>query len=469
MPPRRQYNGLNLRDKTLLTVAAFDSPGPTFPIFNPATDKLIAILEDSDERACHQAIQKAQTALKDLKTWLPKDRAEVLLDWGTRIVQATNDLAAIITAESGNLLSEAKDEVKHAADFLSWFAGEAHVIDGAKIIPGSWNAKAHTINQPIGIAGIITPWTYPAAMVTRKVGAAFAAGCPCILKPSPETPLTAMALATIAYRAGIPRHAFQVIYCSKHTAAVGEVLTTYPAIRKFSFAGSAIIGRTLAARCMLTMKRVDFALGGNAPLIVFSDANIEKAVQVIMNNTFRLSGHLCICANRIYVQKDIHDAVILVARVRELKLGRGNGKGTILRPLISSRAAEKVQKHVQDAVEKGATILVGGNIANHLGTAFFEPTVLVNVDPYDPLCMTEETSGPVVPIVKFYAGKWALTQANRSHAGLAGYIFTESIVRASRDPHVPFGGVKGSGIGREGSSLGIYEYLEIKSVTTNVT
>ncbi|KAL4970429.1 NAD-dependent succinate-semialdehyde dehydrogenase [Aspergillus stella-maris] len=443
MPPRRQYNGLN-----------------------PATCKLIALLEDSDERACHQAIQKAQTALKELKTWLPKDRARVLLNWGTRIIQATNDLAAIITAESGKLLSEAKEEVKHAADFLSWFAGEAHVIDGATRIPGNWNAKVHTINQPIGIAGIITPWTYPAAIVTRKMGAAFAAGCPCILKPSPETPLTAMALATLAYRAGIPRHAFQ-----------------------FSFAGSAIIGRTLAARCMLTMKRVDFALGGNAPLIVFSDANIEKAVQGIMDNAFRLAGQSCACANRIYVQADIHDAVVksLVARVRELKLGKGNDKGTILGPLISSRAAEKVQKHVQDAVENGATILVGGNIAKNLGTAFFEPTVLVNVDPYNSLCMMEETSGPVVPIVRFHVEKWVLAQANRPDVGLAGYIFTKNVARASRisealevgmvgvntgiidDPHVPFGGVKGSGIGREGSSLGIYEYLEVKSVTTNVT
>lgn len=350
------------------------------------------------------------------------------------MLAAQTDLATIITAENGKPKREALDEVQYAAEFLHWFAGEAQRINGTTIASSAPNTRATTIHQPVGIAGIITPWNFPAAMVTRKVGAAIAAGCPCILKPAAETPLTAIALAALAARAGIPESALQVLPTAAGTVEIGTMLTTHPAVRKFSFTGSTAVGKVLAARCVGTMKRVSLELGGNAPLIVFDDADVDKAVEGIMVSKFRLSGQTCVCANRVYVQAGIHDALVakLVERVRaDLKLGRGSLPDTTLGPLISSQAADKVKRHLVDAMNRGGRVLTGGRVATELGQAFFEPTVVVDVDPGS-VCMSEETFGPLLPVVKFRTESEVVEMANQAAVGLAGYIFTEDMARAAR-------------------------------------
>ncbi|CEL01815.1 hypothetical protein ASPCAL01393 [Aspergillus calidoustus] len=357
---------------------------------------------------------------------------------------ASTDLTAIMTAENGKPTLEARGEISHAAEFLHWFAGEAQRINGSVIPSASADTgtRVMTINQPVGLVGIFKPWNFPAAMVTRKVGAALAAGCPVILKPAAETPLTAIALANLALRAGFPVGSFSVITTGSmsNTVAVGEVLITHPSIRKFSFTGSTGVGKMLAVRCMGSMKRAG-----------------------------------------------IHDQVVrgLVERVgRDLVSGRGCEEGNTMGPLISARAAEKVRTHVEDALVRGARALTGGSVASKLGESFFEPTVVVDV-PADALCMREETFGPLLPVVKFHEESEAVELTNRVVVGLAWYIFTESMSRTTRvsealevgmvgvntgkisDLAVPFGGVKESGLGREGSSLGIHEYLEVKSITIN--
>lgn len=350
------------------------------------------------------------------------------------MLAAQSDLATIITAENGKPKREALDEVQYAAEFLHWFAGEAQRINGTTIASSAPNTQATTIHQPVGIAAIITPWNFPAAMVTRKVGAAIAAGCPCILKPAAETPLTAIALAALAARAGIPESALQVLPTAAGTVEIGTVLTTHPAVRKFSFTGSTAVGKVLAARCVGTMKRVSLELGGNAPLIVFDDADVDKAVEGIMVSKFRLSGQTCVCANRVYVQAGIHDALVskLVERVRaDLKLGRGSLPETTLGPLISGQAAEKVKRHLEDAMDRGGRVLTGGRVASELGQAFFEPTVVVDVDPGS-VCMSEETFGPLLPVVKFNTESEVVEMANQAAVGLAGYIFTGDMARAAR-------------------------------------
>ncbi|KAL3461034.1 aldehyde dehydrogenase domain-containing protein [Aspergillus heterothallicus] len=482
-----------LQGVTLLPAETQPSSASTFEVNDPATSTPIARLPDLTATDCESAIADALLALQSLSTLSARTRASLLSQWHTLMLTHKSDLATIITAENGKPTAEALAEVSYAAEFLHWFAGEAQRIDG-RVIRSSSSTDSNTprvmtVNQPVGVVAIITPWNFPAAMVTRKVGAALAAGCPCILKPATETPLTALALANLALRAGVPAGVFTVLPTCANTAAIGEVLTTNPAIRKFSFTGSTAVGKMLAARCMGTMKRVSMELGGNAPVIVFDDADLNKAVEGIMACKFRLSGQTCVCANRVYVQAGIHDGLVeaLVERVKgDLRLGPGKGKETTLGPLISGRAAEKVRSHVEDAVAKGGKVLTGGRVARELGQAFFEPTVMVDVRP-DSLCMREETFGPLLPIVKFETESEALALANGVAVGLAGYIFTENISRCTRvsealevgmvgintgkisDPAVPFGGVKESGLGREGSSLGIHEYLAVKSITINTS
>lgn len=325
-----------------------------------------------------------------------------------------------------------------------------------------------TIKQPVGIVGIITPWNFPAAMVTRKVAAAIAAGCPCVVKPAAETPLTALALANLAHRAGLPAGSLNIVTTLSKTIEVGKVLTQHPAIQKFSFTGSTLVGKLLAAQCTSTMKKMSLELGGNAPFIVFDDADIEKAVDGIMASKFRLSGQTCVCVNRLYVQSGIHDRLVdaVVARVNAFRLGPGSEKETTLGPLISDKAVNKVELHVQDAVQRGGMILTGGKPATDLGEAFFPATVISNVDP-DSLCAREETFGPLLPILKFESEKNAIKLANNTNVGLAGYFFTENVSRAWRvaealevgmvgvntglisDVASPFGGIKESGQGRE--------------------
>ncbi|KAL2784949.1 aldehyde dehydrogenase domain-containing protein [Aspergillus keveii] len=481
-----------LEGVTLLPTEATLSAG-TFEVINPATSTPIARLGDQTAADCEAAIPKALDALQTLTSLSARARSSLLTKWHTLVLNHKTDLATIITAENGKPTAEALAEVSYAAEFLYWFAGEAQRING-NVIPSSSSAclegertRVVTLSQPVGIVGLITPWNFPAAMITRKISAALAAGCPCILKPATETPLTAIALSNLATRAGIPPGAFQILATSAHTVAIGEILTTNRAIRKFSFTGSTPVGKVLAARCMGTMKRVSMELGGNAPVIVFDDADLQKAVDGIMAAKFRLAGQTCVCANRVFVQEGIYDVLVpaLVERVRrDLRLGNGADEGTTMGPLVSASAADKVLRHVEDAVARGGKVLTGGRVASELGEAFFEPTVVVEVHP-DSLCMREETFGPLLPIVRFETEEEAVALANAVPVGLAGYIFTENIARCSRvsealevgmvgvntgkisDPAVPFGGIKESGLGREGSSLGIHEYLEVKSITIN--
>ncbi|GAM39999.1 succinate-semialdehyde dehydrogenase [Talaromyces pinophilus] len=483
---------MELKDTTLIQPqSAFiggqwvDSPdGLYFDVINPATSLPISKLPDLGTAQVVDAIASAKNAAETLKRLSGKQRGELLRRWYNAVKEAQDDIAIIITAENGKPLAEARGEVTYAADFLDWFSGEAPRLDGRVIPASNPSNRVVTIKQPVGIVGIITPWNFPAAMVTRKVAAAIAAGCPCVVKPAAETPLTALALANLAHRAGLPAGSLNIITTLSKTIEVGKVLTQHPAIQKFSFTGSTPVGKLLAAQCTGTMKKMSLELGGNAPFIVFDDADIEKAVDGIMASKFRLSGQTCVCANRLYVQSGIHDRLVeaVVARVNAFRLGPGSEKETTLGPLISYKAVKKVESHVQDAVQRGGKILTGGKPATDLGEAFFPATVISNVDT-DSLCAREETFGPLLPILKFESEEDAIKLANNTDVGLAGYFFTENVSRAWRiaealevgmvgvntglisDVASPFGGIKESGQGREGSYLGIEEYLEVKSIT----
>jgi succinate-semialdehyde dehydrogenase/glutarate-semialdehyde dehydrogenase len=379
-----------------------------------------------------------------------KAKSELLLKWHTLVIDAAEDLAAIITAENGKTLAEAHGEVMYAADFLYWFAGAAPRMDGSvsgilcllegKFLTSEQTFQASnsanrivTIKQPVGPVGIITPWNFPAAMITRKVGAAIAAGCPCIVKPAAETPLTALALAELARRAGLAAGCLSIVTTLKNTVDVGRSLTQHAAIRKFSFTGSTAVGKLLAAQCTSTVKRVSLELGGNAPFIVFDDANLESAVDAILASKFRLSGQTCVCANRVYVQSGIYDSLsaAVAKKVSSFRLGPGIDPTSTHGPLINKAAVVKVARHVEDAVNLGARTIVGGKAALHLGEAFFHPTVLVNVDPRA-LCTREETFGPLLPLIKFEDEQHVMEMANDSPFGLAGYFFTENVSRAWR-------------------------------------
>lgn len=379
-----------------------------------------------------------------------KKRGELLRTWYGLVKAAQEDLANIITLENGKTIGEARGEVSYAADFIDWFAGEAPRIDSCVSLgtraPSYWSQlmeksqavpasqpsnRLVTIKQPVGVCGIITPWNFPAAMVTRKVAAALAAGCPCVVKPAPDTPLAALVLANLASRAGFPPGALSIVTTRSKTVEVGKVLTQHPAIRKFSFTGSTAVGKQLAAQCTSTVKRVSLELGGNAPFIVFDDANLQKAADAIMASKFRLSGQTCVCANRVYVQEGVYDqlAVLLVDRIRKFRLGPGTNTESTMGPLITKDAVSKVDAHVKDALERGSNVLIGGQPETSLGLTFFQPTLLVDVPP-DALCAREETFGPLLPMFKFGADEDAVKLANASEAGLAGYLFTERVSRA---------------------------------------
>ncbi|THC90135.1 hypothetical protein EYZ11_010402 [Aspergillus tanneri] len=447
---------MNLQDKSLLRGVELIQggretslcPGQFFEVTDPATSRPIALVPDLDAEQCIEAVTTAVKAAEEVKKLTAKARSEMLQKWCTLTREAEEDLSRIITAENGKPLVEAKAEIAYASEFIHWFSGEAQRLDGSVTASSVSSHRVITLKQPVGVVGIVTPWNFPAAMVTRKVAAAIAAGCTCVLKPAEETPMTALAMAELANRAGLPAGAFSVVTTATHRVEVGKVLTQHPDIRKFSFTGSTAVGKLLAAQCATTVKRVSLELGGNAAFVIFDDANLEKAVEGIMQSP-------------------------------------GDDPNTTLGPLINSRAADKVAVHVEDARARGAQILFGGQRAEGLGRAFFEPTVAINVHP-DSLCAQEETFGPLVPIIKFDSEEDAIQMTNSSSVGLSGYLFTESLSRAWRvaeamevgmvgvntgrisDVAVPFGGVKESGLGREGASVGVNEYLEIKSVTLDI-
>ncbi|MEC8901861.1 MAG: NAD-dependent succinate-semialdehyde dehydrogenase, partial [Pseudomonadota bacterium] len=406
------------------------------------------------------------------------ERSQLLKRWHALIMENEAALGELMTLEQGKPLKEARGEIGYAASFIEWFAEEAKRLYG-DTIPGHATDKRIIVSrEPVGVCAAITPWNFPAAMITRKVAPALAAGCTIIVKPAMETPLTALALAALAEQAGIPAGVINIVTGDAKT--IGPVLTDSPIVRKLSFTGSTPVGAHLMAACAPTVKKVSLELGGNAPFIVFDDADIEDAVTGALDSKFRNAGQTCVCANRIYVQSGVYDAFVerLAQRTSELSVGKGSAEGVEVGPLISEKAVEKVEAHVQDALDKGGRLITGGK-RHALGGTWFEPTVVADVTA-DMACAREETFGPLAPVFRFETEAEVIRQANDTEYGLAAYFYAESVSRIWRvsealeygmvgintglisTASAPFGGVKSSGIGREGSRYGIDEYTELK-------
>ncbi|KAI0880723.1 succinate-semialdehyde dehydrogenase [Annulohypoxylon maeteangense] len=403
------------------------------------------------------------------------------------MIEKSEDLATIITAENGKPLADSRTEVNYAASFFEWFSEEAPRIYGDTIQASNPACRLVTVKEPVGVCGLIAPWNFPAAMITRKAGPALAAGCTVVIKAPAEAPLTALALAELAHRAGIPPGVVNVITALGNTVEVGQVLTTNPTIKKVSFTGSTGVGKLLMSQCSSTLKKLSFELGGNAPFVVFEDANLDAAVRGLIASKFRISGQTCVCANRILVHSAVYEKFtkMVVDAVNEFVVGDGFASNTTHGPLIHGRAVQKVADHVQDAVSKGARVLLGGKPLKDLGPNFFGITVLADMKPGMKLCW-EETFGPVAAFFKFDSEEEAITLANDSDVGLAGYFFTKDASRCWRmaealgvgmvgvnigaisDPAAPFGGVKQSGFGREGSKYGIDEFTIIKTIMIGI-
>jgi succinate-semialdehyde dehydrogenase/glutarate-semialdehyde dehydrogenase len=450
----------------------------TFSVTNPANGELLAHVPDMGAMETRRAIDAAKQAWPAWRRKPAKERANLLRKWYDLIMANQDDLARIMTAEQGKPLAESKGEIAYAASFIEWFAEEAKRVYG-DTIPSPWNDRRFVIvKEPVGVCGAITPWNFPAAMITRKAGPALAAGCTMIAKPAESTPLSAFALAVLAERAGIPAGVFNVL--TGEPRAIGGELTSNPDVRKITFTGSTEVGRILMQQSAETIKKISLELGGNAPLIVFDDADLDAAVEGTIISKYRNAGQTCVCANRVYVQDGVYDAFAekLVAAVKQLKVGNGFDPGVSQGPLIDEAAVEKVEDHVSDAVSKGARILLGGK-RHSLGGTFFEPTVLANVTSTMKVAR-EETFGPVAPLFRFYKDEEAAQLSNDTEFGLASYFFSRDVGRIWRTAEaleygmvgintgmistevVPFGGVKQSGLGREGSHYGIDEFLEVK-------
>ena len=454
-------------------------------VINPATGVELASIPLVSGEETQQAINAAQVAQQSWKQLTAKQRSALMQAWADKVLAAQEDLAQLMTAEQGKSLAEARGEVAYAASFITWFAEEAKRVDGAVLQAPLASQRLVVVKQPIGVCAAITPWNFPAAMITRKVAPALAAGCAIIVKPAEQTPLTALALGKLAQDAGIPAGVLQVV--TGDAAQVGKVLCDSPVVRKLSFTGSTEVGRILMAQCAPTIKKLSLELGGNAPVIVFDDANLDAAVAGIMASKFRNSGQTCVCANRIYVQDGIYDRLVdkLVAAVEQLNVGDGSQEGTTQGPLIDQDAVEKVQNHIDDALIKGAQIATGGQ-PHALGRTFFQPTVVTGVTQKMRFAK-EETFGPVAPLFRFHDEAEAIAMANDTEFGLAAYVFTQNASRQWRVPEAleygmvgintglisnevaPFGGVKQSGLGREGSRYGIEEYLELKYLCIDVS
>ncbi len=459
---------------------AWVSAAERIPVFNPANNLEIARVSDVGGAGASEAVAAADAAFDGWRGALAKERGAILRRWSELMLANADDLAVLLTAEQGKPLAEAKGEVAYAAAFLEWFAEEARRVRGEILAPHRSDARLLVTRSPVGVVAAITPWNFPLAMITRKLGPALAVGCTFVLKPSELTPLSALALARLGEEAGVPTGVFNVV--PGQAEPIGDVLTRDVRVRKFTFTGSTRVGKLLAARCMETVKRVSLELGGNAPFIVFDDADIDAAVDGAIASKFRNTGQTCVCANRFLVQDGIYDefATRLSTRVRAMVVGAGLEGPTDQGPLINRAAVEKVRQHVADAVSQGAEVRAGGNPIEGEGY-FHEPTVLTGVKP-DALLCREETFGPVAGLVRFRSEREAITMANDTSAGLAAYVYTRDISRASRVSEAlkygmvglntgmistevaPFGGVKESGLGREGSHLGVDDYLDVKLV-----
>jgi succinate-semialdehyde dehydrogenase/glutarate-semialdehyde dehydrogenase len=457
--------------------------GTVFPVTNPATGATIASVSDLGADETRAAIEAAARALPAWRKRSGKERALILRKWFDLIVAATDDIALIMTTEQGKPLAEARGEVAYAASFVEWFAEEGRRVYGDTMPAPTGDKRIIVIKQPIGVCAAITPWNFPAAMITRKVAPALAAGCTAIVKPAEYTPLTALALAELADRAGIPAGVFNIVTGSAASAPlIGGELTANPTVRKLSFTGSTEVGRLLMAQSARTLKKLSLELGGNAPFIVFDDADLEIAVDSALASKFRNSGQTCVCANRLLVQSGVYEAFVekLAAKVRTFKVGNGLEEGVAQGPLIDAEALQKVETQVADAVAKGGRLLTGG--ARHpAGGTFYQPTVIADATP-DMLCAREETFGPVAPVFRFETDEEAIAFANNTEFGLASYFFSQNLTRVFKVAEAleygmvgintglissevaPFGGIKQSGFGREGSKYGIEEYLVIKQM-----
>ena len=459
--------------------------GKTLDVTNPARGDVIATVPDLDREDVAKAISAAEAAQKPWAAKTAKERATILRKWFDLMMANQEDLAIIMTAEQGKPLAEARGEIGYGASFVEWFAEEARRIYG-ETIPGHMADKRITvIKQPIGVAAGITPWNFPNAMIARKVAPAFAAGCAFIIKPSELTPLSALAMAKLAEEAGVPKGLFSVV-TSSDSSAIGKEFCENPIVRKLTFTGSTQVGRILLAQAADQVMKCSMELGGNAPFIVFDDADLDEAVIGAIACKFRNNGQTCVCANRIYVQAGVYDAFAekFKAAVEDLKVGDGLSDGTTLGPLIEPKAVDKVQSHLEDALSKGAEILTGGK-PHDLGGQFFEPTIVTQATK-DMLVSTDETFGPFAPLFKFEDEDDVIAQANDTIFGLASYFYAKDLSRVTKVAEAleygivgvntgiistevaPFGGIKQSGLGREGSSHGIEDYMEMKYICTSV-
>lgn len=479
---------LNLNDSALLKTQSYingqwldASSGDSFAVTDPATGEIIARVADLGASETQQAIAAADQALAAWKNKTAKERSQLLRAWYDLMIEHQEDLAAIMTAEQGKVISESRGEVLYGASFVEWFAEEAKRIYGDVIPHTTHNRRSLVIKQGVGVVAAVTPWNFPNAMITRKAAPALAAGCTMVLKPAAETPLSALALAELADRAGIPAGVFNVVV-GTNAVAIGGELTASPIVKKFTFTGSTPVGKLLMKQCADTVKRTSMELGGNAPVLVFDDADLDKAVDGVIAAKYRNAGQTCICANRIFVQDSIAEAFTqrLTEKVNQFVLGNGFDGATTLGPLITEKAAANVHSLVEDARSKGANIHTGGNIDGQ-GDCFYQPTVLSNLNS-EMRISREEIFGPVAPIFTFATEEQAIAMANDTEFGLASYVFTKDMSRIWRVSEaieygmvgvnevaissevIPFGGVKESGQGREGSKYGLEDYLEVKYI-----
>ena len=450
-----------------------------FDVHDPATGKKLADVANLGPAQAQNAIAAANTAWGSWRAKTGKERSVILRKWFDLLMANQEDLARIMTAEQGKPFAEAKGEVAYGASFVEWYAEEAKRVNGETLPQFDNNRRLLVIKQAIGVCAAITPWNFPLAMITRKVAPALAAGCPVVIKPAELTPLTALAAAELAIRAGIPAGVLNILTAdSDNSIAVGKVFCASDTVRHISFTGSTEVGRILMAQSAPSIKKLALELGGNAPFIVFDDADIDSAVEGAMASKYRNAGQTCVCANRIYVQDKVYDQFVekFAAKVKALKVGNGFEDGVVQGPLIEDAAVHKVERHVQDAIAKGGKVVIGGK---KLNGQFFEPTVISEASA-DMLCAKEETFGPFAPIFRFHQDQEAIDAANNTEFGLASYFYSRDVGRIFRvsealeygmvginvgiiaTEHVPFGGVKQSGLGREGSSHGMDEYLEMK-------
>ena len=479
-----------LKDPTLLRNTAFvggewvaNKGRKLFDVCNPANNATIESIGRSTTSDVNSAVRHAKIAGKHWASLLASERSAVLQKWHDLMLEHQEDLAYIMTTECGKPLSEAMGEVMYAASFFKWFAEEGKRVYGDTIPQTKPGQRILVTKQPVGVAAIITPWNFPSAMITRKVGPALAAGCSVVCKPSEDTPLTALALAELGTRAGVPGGLFNVLVGSREDAStLGDALATHPEIRKLSFTGSTEVAKRLVEKSSGTMKRVSMEAGGNAPFIVFEDADIEKAIEGLVVCKFRNAGQTCVCANRIYVHDSVHDDFVeKLSKEAEVSLTVGDGTlpGVTMGPLINAKGVEKVKAHIDNAVENGAEVVLGGEPIEILGDNFFAPTVLTGVTP-DMACSIEETFGPVASVIRFNSEDEVISMANNTKAGLAAYFYTKDLSRSFRVSEAleygmvavnegvlstevaPFGGIKESGFGREGSKYGMDDYMEIK-------